>query len=111
VTARPTRTWRWPSSWPRGWTASTAGWTRASRIARTCTSCGPGKSPRGIQALPPTLLHAADALVADEVMRQALGKTPDGDYVDYFASIKRQEFLAWHSIVTDWEVERYLTLF
>ena len=66
---------------------------------------------RGIQALPPTLLHAADALAAGEVLRQALGKTPDGDYVDHFAGIKRQEFLAWHSVVTDWEAERYLTLF
>ena len=25
--------------------------------------------------------------------------------------IKREELLAWHSVVTDWEVERYLTLF
>jgi glutamine synthetase len=66
---------------------------------------------RGIQVLPPTLLHAADALVADDVLREALGKTPDGDYVDYFAKVKREEFQAWHSVVTDWETERYLTLF
>jgi glutamine synthetase len=32
-------------------------------------------------------------------------------YIDYFAGVKRQEFLAWPSVVTDWEVERYLTLF
>ena len=66
---------------------------------------------RGIQVLPPTLLHAADALVADDVLREALGKTPDGDYIDYFAKIKREEFQAWHSVVSDWETERYLTLF
>jgi glutamine synthetase len=66
---------------------------------------------RGIQVLPPTLLHAADALVGDDVLREALGKTPDGDYVDYFAKVKREEFQAWHSVVTDWETERYLTLF
>jgi glutamine synthetase len=66
---------------------------------------------RGIQVLPPTLLHAADALVADDVLREALGKTPDGDYIDYFAKIKREEFHTWHSVVTDWETERYLTLF
>ncbi len=65
----------------------------------------------GIHAMPPTLLHAMDELVADPVMRDALGKTPDGDYVDYFAKIKREEFQAWHSQVSDWEVERYLTLF
>jgi len=66
---------------------------------------------RGIRILPPTLLHAMDELVADDVLRDALGKTPDGDYVDYFAKIKREEFHAWHSVVSDWEVERYLTLF
>ena len=66
---------------------------------------------RGIQVLPLTLLHAADALVADDVLREALGKTPDGDYIDYFAKIKREEFQAWHSVVSDWETERYLTLF
>jgi glutamine synthetase len=66
---------------------------------------------RGIRALPPTLLHAADELVTDDVLRAALGKTPDGDYVDYYAKVKREEFHAWHSVVSDWEVERYLTLF
>jgi len=66
---------------------------------------------RGIRTLPPTLLHAMDELVADDVMRDALGKTADGDYVDYYAKVKREEFHAWHSVVSDWEVERYLTLF
>lgn len=66
---------------------------------------------RGIKTMPPTLLHAMDELVGDDVMRDALGKTPDGDYVDYFARVKREEFHAWHSIVSDWEVERYLTLY
>ena len=66
---------------------------------------------RGIRSMPPTLLHAADELVADDVLREALGKTPDGDYIDYYASIKREEFRAWHSVVSGWEVERYLTLF
>ncbi|HUB42500.1 MAG TPA: type III glutamate--ammonia ligase [Streptosporangiaceae bacterium] len=66
---------------------------------------------RGIKTMPPTLLHAMDELVADDVMRDALGKTPDGDYVDYFAKVKREEFHAWHSIVSAFEVERYLTLY
>ena len=66
---------------------------------------------RGIRTMPPTLLHAMDELVADDVMRDALGKTADGDYVDYYAKVKREEFHAWHSVVSDWEVERYLTLF
>jgi hypothetical protein len=29
----------------------------------------------------------------------------DGDYVDYCAKTKREEFHAWHSVVSDWEVE------
>src|SRR6266567_499110 len=66
---------------------------------------------RGIRTLPPTLLHAMDELVADDILREALGKTPDGDYIDYYAQVKRDEFRAWHSGVSDWEVERYLTLF
>ncbi len=66
---------------------------------------------RGIRSLPPTLLHAADQLVADDVLRDALGKTPDGDYIDYYAQVKRTEFHSWHSVVSDWEVDRYLTLF
>ncbi|MFZ0172379.1 MAG: type III glutamate--ammonia ligase [Acidimicrobiales bacterium] len=66
---------------------------------------------RGITTMPPTLLHAVDELVNDDVLRSVLGKTPDGDYIDYFAKVKRQEFQAWHSQVSEWEVERYLTLF
>jgi glutamine synthetase len=66
---------------------------------------------RGIRSMPPTLLHAVDELVADDVLREALGKTPDGDYADYYATVKREEFRAWHSVVSSWEVERYLTLF
>jgi glutamine synthetase len=68
-------------------------------------------SARGIKAMPPTLLHAVDRLVEDDVIRAVLGKTPGGDYIDYFAKVKRQEFHDWHSQVSDWEVERYLTLF
>ena len=52
-----------------------------------------------------------DELVDNAVLRQVLGKTPDGDYIDYFASVKRREFLSWHAGVTDSELDRYLTLF
>jgi glutamine synthetase len=65
---------------------------------------------RGIVAMPPTLLHAADELVGDTVLREALGKTRDGEYIDYYAGVKRNEFLAYHSTVSPWEIETYLTL-
>ncbi len=66
---------------------------------------------KGIEVMPQTLVEAIDKLVADDVLRQALGRVPGGDYVDYFAEVKRHEFFEYHSVVSDWEVERYLTLF
>jgi glutamine synthetase len=66
---------------------------------------------RGIASMPRTLLDAVDHLVADPVLREALGPVPGGNYVDYFADTKRAEFHAYHEVVTDWEIERYLTLF
>jgi glutamine synthetase len=65
---------------------------------------------RGITALPPTLLHAVDALVADDVLRDAMGAGRDGDYVDYFAEVKRAEFRAVTDRISPAEIDRYLTL-
>ena len=65
---------------------------------------------RGITALPPTLLHAMDALVADDTLRATLGTGRDGDYVDYFAEVKRAEFRAINDQVSPAEIEAYLTL-
>ena len=67
---------------------------------------------RGIKSLPPTLLHAADELGNDDVLRTALGPGRDGsDYIDYFVDIKRREFHSYHAEVSRWETDRYLTLF
>jgi glutamine synthetase len=66
---------------------------------------------RDIASMPPTLLHAVENLVADDVLRKALGPVRNGDYVDYFAQTKRREFMDYHRVVSAWEVERYLTLF
>ena len=65
---------------------------------------------RGIKTLPPTLLHAADSLAANDVLREGLGMTADGAYRDYFATVKRQEFLTHHHQVTPSEVDQYLSL-
>lgn len=65
---------------------------------------------RGIRQLPPTLAHAADELAADGVLRAAFGKVPGGEYVDYYAAVKRAEFAEYHAEVSPWEIRRYLTL-
>ncbi|MEX2553566.1 MAG: type III glutamate--ammonia ligase, partial [Actinomycetota bacterium] len=66
---------------------------------------------RGIESLPSTLLHAVEELVTDDALRKGLGTTPRGDYIDYFAAVKRREFTDWHAEVTGAEVDRYLSLF
>ena len=49
-----------------------------------------------MRQLPPTLAHAADELAADAVLREAFGKVPGGEYVDYYAAVKRAEFAEYH---------------
>jgi glutamine synthetase len=66
---------------------------------------------RGIETLPPTLLHAADNLAGNDVLRTALGSTRGGPYSEYFAQVKRDEFMAHHQQVTAGEIDQYLTLF
>jgi glutamine synthetase len=66
---------------------------------------------RGISHMPANLASAVDALVGDEVLREALGKVPGGDFVDYYAQIRTDEYAEYHAAVSQWEVDRYLTLF
>ena len=61
-------------------------------------------------ALPPTLLHAVDAFVADPVVMGALDAVGPG-VAEYFAALKREEFFDWHNSVGPWEIDRYLTAF
>jgi glutamine synthetase len=69
------------------------------------------RKKRGIEVLPSTLLDATRNLEQDEVLREALGHTPHGDYVDYFVDVKQREFKEYHDRVSDWEVNKYLSLF
>lgn len=62
--------------------------------------------------LPPTLLHAVEAFVADPVITGALAAAgAGGDVPAYYAARRRAEFLDWHSQVGGWEIDRYLTAF
>jgi glutamine synthetase len=64
---------------------------------------------RGLVSMPMTLWHALDHLVGDDVLREGLGKTSDGDYVDYFVATKRAEVRSSHIEVTPWELDHYLS--
>jgi glutamine synthetase len=66
---------------------------------------GQGRSP-----LPPTLLHAVDEFEGDPLIAGVLDAAGDG-VARYFANIKREEFFAYHSAVTPWEIDNYLTAF
>ncbi|MGH3034770.1 MAG: type III glutamate--ammonia ligase [Gaiellaceae bacterium] len=66
---------------------------------------------RGLETLPTNLLSATLELEQDEVMRRALGRGRDEDYVDYYVRVKRDEWNRYHEQVTPWEVAEYLTRF
>ncbi len=66
---------------------------------------------RGIELLPTNLLDATRELERDDVMREALGRGRDEDYVDYFVRVKRGEWTRYHEQVTPWEINEYLTRF
>jgi glutamine synthetase len=69
------------------------------------------REAEGIEVLPANLLDATRELERSDVLRAALGKTRDGDYLDYFVKIKQGEVQAAHEQITAWELERYLQLF
>ncbi|MER5750347.1 type III glutamate--ammonia ligase [Streptomyces sp. NPDC002088] len=60
--------------------------------------------------LPQTLLHAVEALEADATVSGALDAAGPG-VAAYFGGLKRAEFFAWHSHVSSWEIDHYLTAF
>jgi glutamine synthetase len=66
---------------------------------------------RGLRSLPANLLDAVGELEADDVLRAALGRGRDEDYVDYYVRVKREEWFRYHEQVTPWEIREYLTRF
>jgi glutamine synthetase len=69
-----------------------------------------GLGARSRRPLPPTLLHALDDFQSDPVVTGVLDAAGQG-VSEYFADIKREEFFAYHSTVTPWEIDHYLTAF
>jgi glutamine synthetase len=66
---------------------------------------------QGIELLPSNLLDATRELERDDVLREALGRGRDEDYLDYFVNVKRDEWTRYHEQVTPWEIKEYLTRF
>jgi glutamine synthetase len=66
---------------------------------------------RGLQTLPRNLWEATEELERDDVLRKALGRGRDEDYVDYFVRVKRDEWSRYHEQVSPWEITEYLTRF
>ena len=64
-----------------------------------------------LMAPPANLLEATHELEGCSVLRKALGRGRDEDYVDYFLRVKRDEWARYHEQVTPWEVAEYLTRF
>lgn len=61
----------------------------------------------GLEALPGSLGEALDALKEDEVIQAALGP----HVYERFLDAKSQEWNSYRCYVSDWEVERYLSIF
>lgn len=64
-----------------------------------------------VEMLPDNLLDATRALKRNDVLREALGRCANEDYVDYFVRIKEEEWRRAQAEVSEWELERYLQLF
>lgn len=78
-------------------------------IKRSADPGAVGGSTTG-RPLPPTLLHAVDEFESDPVVTGVLDAAGDG-VASYFANVKREEFFAYHSAVSPWEIDQYLTAF
>jgi glutamine synthetase len=65
----------------------------------------------GMRSLPANLLEAIGELERDDVLRKALGRGRNEDYIDYYARVKRDEWFRYHEQVTPWEITEYLTRF
>ncbi len=65
------------------------------------------KAHRGIEAIPGTLQEAVGELEKDEFVREVLGEHVCAKYIE----AKKEEWSAYRSQVTEWEINRYLNQF
>jgi glutamine synthetase len=71
----------------------------------------PERKELGIELLPANLLDATRELERNDVLRAALGRCANEDYIDYFVATKQAEWQEAHEQVTQWELDRYLQLY
>ena len=69
------------------------------------------RAPGHARRCPRTSSRRRCELERDDVLREALGRGRDEDYVDYFIRVKRDEWARYHEQVTPWEIDEYLTRF
>jgi glutamine synthetase len=62
------------------------------------------RKQRGIARLPSSLGEALDELEKDTLIRNVMGD----DVFEKYLAAKRNEWLEYCTLVTDWEMERYL---
>lgn len=61
---------------------------------------------KGIAVLPQSLYESVEELRKDEVVQAALGPI-----TKEFVDLKAREWIAYHRLVTQWEIDQYLTAF
>jgi glutamine synthetase len=61
----------------------------------------------GVSVLPRTLLEAVEAFDADPLPEEVLG----ADLKASYSQLKKDEWWSYHNTVSEWELERYLTLY
>lgn len=62
---------------------------------------------KGIQTLPQSLKEACDALEADPLFAEVMGKEIVGEFI----KLKRMEWVEYSRHVSDWEIKRYTEFF
>ena len=67
----------------------------------------PELQAKAVRTLPRTLEQAVDAFAADSLSRDVMGD----DLYKSFIALKQQEWWDYHTHVSEWEIEKYLTKF
>nr|WP_255498407.1 hypothetical protein [Nakamurella sp. PAMC28650] len=80
-------------------------------IERALDPGPPGAGEPGTRRpLPRTLVDAVGEFESSETISGVMDCAGKG-VAEYFASLKRDEFYAWHSAIGSWEIDKYLQAF